>query len=128
MNIRNENETDYTSIQSDELSKMNMTITAGCLICGEAIEVSPDVQAKLQEGKTVIHVCDKCKAAILYARELLSFSVSAQVVEESKKKIKEEKAVEDDDIEEAKENSDGEISEAVNDESEAGKEDDNNGN
>lgn len=51
-----------------------MALCKSCIICGEAVELTPNEERSLRRGLNIDDkVCDKCREAILYMRKQAEF-------------------------------------------------------
>ena len=50
----------------------NMRLATNCLVCGASIYLTPEEEMTLRSGSSIhSKICDDCKNAIMYAKELL---------------------------------------------------------
>ena len=57
-------------------NNLKTKMTVGCIICGNPIELTPQLQAAVNAGKTIVGVCNECKTTIAYAKEKMNLSLA----------------------------------------------------
>lgn len=65
-----ENEIYRNKVEVDIATFGESYLSVSCLVCGESVRLDPQEELGLRYGNHIYSkICDKCKAAILYARE-----------------------------------------------------------